>query len=161
MKHIRKYVWVDPILAQLLTEKGVDLSAFVNKALAGFLDLPEDPTEKLLREGVEKVVSYTRLSYINEIRGRLRDGEQTHLDEDLEKAKQKELIKDLERIGVLLQKTSCYPQIIEALSRGDPESSYWDTALCEINNLNGRQYELHELWNQALDWYYKCARGKI
>jgi hypothetical protein len=156
MKHIRKYVWVDPYLLRLLDEKGIELSGFVNKSLAAFLDLPEDPTVKLLREKMEESVIRTRLSYMNEIQSRIQIAEQTQTKEDIEKAKQKELIAQLDKFGTLLLRTSCYPKIYRALRDTDPDASCWDIALVEINNMNGNSYTFDEVWNTAIEWYRKC-----
>jgi hypothetical protein len=156
MKHIRKYVWIDPYLLRLLDEQGIELSAFVNKSLAAFLDLPEDTTQKLLREKMEESAIRTRLSYMNEIRSRIQIAEQSQTKEDIEKAKQKELIDKLEKFGTLLLRTSCYPKIYQSLKNVDSEASCWDVALAEINNMNGNSYTFNEVWNTAIEWYRKC-----
>ena len=156
MKHVRRYVWVDPYLLRLLDEKGVELSAFLNKALPTFLDLPEDPTQKLLREKLEDSMIRVRLSYINEIRTRIQNAEQAQSQEDIEKAKQKELIAQLTEFGSKLQQLSCYDRCVRSLRDVDPEAPCWDRALSEFNNLNGKKYSIGELWETANEWYRKC-----
>jgi hypothetical protein len=145
----------------MLSDKGIDLSTFVNKSLATFLDLPEDPNEKLLREKIDNSVIRLRIQYLNEIRDRIQKVEQTHLVEDIEKAKQKELMAELQKMGEKLQQTSCYGKVLEALKTLDPEAHCWDTALQEINAANGDNYTAEELWNKSIEWYrlYPAARS--
>ena len=156
MTNVRKAIWVNTQLLLMISDKGIDLSTFVNKALANFLDLPEDPNEKLLREKIDKSVIRLRISYINEIRDRITFSEQTHLVEDIEKAKQKELIAELQKVGEKLQRTSCYNKVLDALKTLDPEAHCWDTALREINNMNGDHFTPEELWNKSIEWYRLC-----
>lgn len=145
----------------MMEEKGVVMSSFINKAMASFLELPDDPTQKLLRENIEHSAIRVRISYLNEIRSRIMEAEQTHLVEDMEKAKQKELIAELEKVGESLKKTSCYSKVLVALKTLDPEAPCWDTALQEINATNGDTFTADELWNKAIEWYrlYPFARS--
>ena len=89
---------------------------------------------------------------------RVRSGELAlaQSEEDLKKAKQNELTQKLTDLGKKLQRTSCYPKILEALKNVDSEAWCWDTALREINAMNGDKYGILELWNLSLEWYRKC-----
>jgi|GEM_PF-4970623 len=156
MTKIRKHVWVDSNLALMLDDKGIDLSAFLHLAMAKFLDVPEDPTMKLLRENMEMTVDRVRAEYLNQVRVRAGEAEQARSEEDTKKAKQNELTRKLTDLGKKLQRTSCYPKILEALKTMDSEAWCWDVALEELNGMNGDHYEIHELWNLAIEWYRKC-----
>ena len=124
--------------------------------MASFLELPEDPTLKLLKENLDSAMIRPRLSYMNSIRGRITELGIAQSEEDIKKAKQNELTQKLMDLGKKLQKTSCYPKILEALKDLDSEAWYWDTALREINSMNGDKYGALELWNNAIEWYRKC-----
>jgi hypothetical protein len=156
MSKIRKHVWVDSNLALMLDDKGIDLSAFLHLALTGFLEVPEDPTIKLLREGIPKSLDRVRAGYINAIRSRSGELEQAQTKEDIEKAKQKELIARIEKFGEKLQNVSCYARCIAALKTMDPEAHCWDIALRELNSMNGSTYTFDEMWSTAIEWYRKC-----
>jgi len=145
----------------MMEEKGVVMSSFINKAMASFLELPDDPTQKLLRENIEHSAIRVRISYLNEIRSRIIESEQQVAQVDREKAKQKELIAELEKVGESLKKTSCYSKVLVALKTLDPEAPCWDTALQEINATNGDTFTADELWNKAIEWYrlYPFARS--
>ena len=152
---------MDPNVLLMIDNKGIDLSTFVSKAAAFFLDLPEDPTAKLLRKKIENSAIRTRISYLNEIRSRIIESEQQVAQVDREKTKQKELIAELEKVGESLKKTSCYSKVLVALKTLDPEAPCWDTALQEINATNGDTFTADELWNKAIEWYrlYPFARS--
>jgi len=156
---VRRLVWIDSNLLIMMSDKGIDLSTFLGKSAVAFLDLPEDPTEKLLRENIEKASIRLRIQYMNELRSRIQEKEQTHLVENLEKAKQKELILELQTVGEMLRRTSCYPKILEALKTMDVDAPCWDTALREINSANGDTYEFPDLWNKAIEWHRLCPVG--
>lgn len=145
----------------MMEEKGVVISSFINKAMASFLELPDDPTQKLLRENIEHSAIRVRISYLNEIRSRIIESEQQVAQVDREKTKQKELIAELEKVGESLKKTSCYSKVLVALKTLDPEAPCWDTALQEINATNGDTFTADELWNKAIEWYrlYPFARS--
>jgi hypothetical protein len=145
----------------MMEEKGVVMSSFINKAMASFLELPDDPTQKLLRENIEHSAIRVRISYLNEIRSRIIESEQQVAQVDREKTKQKELIAELEKVGESLKKTSCYSKVLVALKTLDPEAPCWDTALQEINATNGDTFTADELWNKAIEWYrlYPFARS--
>ena len=145
----------------MMEEKGVVMSSFINKAMASFLELPDDPTQKLLRENIEHSAIRVRISYLNEIRSRIIESEQQVAQVDREKTKQKELIAELEKVGESLKKTSCYSKVLVALKTLDPEAPCWDTALQEFNATNGDTFTADELWNKAIEWYrlYPFARS--
>ena len=124
--------------------------------MALFLDLPEDPHQKLLREKLENNSIRVRIQYLNELRTRSSELGLAQSEEDLKKAKQNELTQKLTDLGKKLQRTSCYTKILQALKDQDSESWCWDTALREINAMNGDQYGILELWNLSLEWYRKC-----
>jgi hypothetical protein len=129
--------------------------------MASFLELPDDPTQKLLRENIEHSAIRVRIGYLNEIRSRIIESEQQVAQVDREKTKQKELIAELEKVGESLKKTSCYSKVLVALKTLDPEAPCWDTALQEINATNGDTFTADELWNKAIEWYrlYPFARS--
>jgi hypothetical protein len=93
---------------------------------------------------------------MKEIRDRITKVEQTHLVEDLEKAKQKELFTELQKVGESLKKTSCYPKVLVALKDLDPDAPCWDTAYQEIKERENIPYSFPEFWNKAVEWYKKC-----
>ena len=161
MTKVRRPIWVDPNLLLMITDKGIDLSTFVNMSLGFFLDLPEDPTLKLLRENLEKSELRVRIHYIKEIRDRIQQVEQTHLVEDMEKVKQKELLSELKKVGASLKKTSCYPKVLEALKDLDPDATCWDTAYTEIKERENITDGFPEFWNKAIEWYRKCPAEAI
>lgn len=140
----------------MLENKGIDLSVFLHLAMASFLEVPEDPNVELLKENVEKSVDWVRAGYLNQVRVRSGELALAQSEEDLKKAKQNELTQKLTDLGKKLQRTSCYPKILEALKNVDSEAWCWDTALREINAMNGDKYGILELWNLSLEWYRKC-----
>jgi hypothetical protein len=153
---VRRAFWIDEKLLLMMSDKGIEMSSFINMAMSSFLELPEDPTVKLLRENLESSMIRLRISYLNGIRDRITETDQAQSEEDLKKAKQKELTQKLMDLGKKLQRTSCYPKILQALKDLDSEAWCWDTALREINSMNGDHYGALELWNNAIDWYRKC-----
>jgi hypothetical protein len=156
MKKRRTSFWVDPNLILMMNSKGIEVSAFLNRAMILFLELPDDPREALLKKKTEDVVSTLRSTYVRELRESLKTFALQNQEKNQEILRKEAYQEKLFEIGDLLNKTSCFPRIIESLSDRNAEASCWDTAVFEINSKNGTRYEFVELWNLAIDWYLKC-----
>lgn len=137
----------------LLNDSGVDLSAFLTIALPVFLDLPEDPTERLIKLRVRSSAIRVRSTYINELRDRSTELRDRIAEEEEEIAAQQAAEAPFIEFGQLLQKTSQYPQALVALQTMRHEAPCWDIILDELNSMDGRTWEWSEMWNTAIEWY--------
>jgi hypothetical protein len=153
MPQIRRSYWVDSSLLMMMEDKGVVMSTFINKAMASFLELPDDPNERLLRENINSAAIRVRISYLNEIRDRITKAEMDETQSNAEKAKQKAINQKLMEVGEQLRRTSVYTRIIKALDKLDGEDPIWDTAIEEFNDVNGTDYDFLSLWNLSIAWY--------
>jgi len=131
--------------------EGLELTPFVNRCLALFFEVPEDPHDKLIREKSEYFVLRLKQNYEHEVREIIKDhAAQIGLD-DVAKNREQDLIK----FGELLQKTSAYPVFKVCLSRHDFDDDTLQIVTSEVNKMNGQKFEMMELWNRAVDWYRK------
>jgi hypothetical protein len=136
----------------LLASREINISALFNKIASGLFELPEDPNEKLIREKSQYIVLQLRENYEKEIKILMAEHAEQSKQSELEKQKEQELI----QFGGWLQGTSVYPAFQSQLARKDFED---DTLLAkvttEINRLNGKRYEMVDVWNRAICWYQK------
>ena len=135
----------------LLASREINISALFNKIASGLFELPEDPNEKLIREKSQYIVLQLRENYEKEIKILMAEhAEQSKLSE-LEKQKEQELI----LFGEWLRGTSVYPAFQSQLARKDFEDDTLAKVTSELNRLNGKRYEMLDVWNRAICWYQK------
>lgn len=135
----------------LLASREINISALFNKIASGLFELPEDPNEKLIREKSQYIVLQLRENYEKEIKMLMAEhAEQSKLSE-LEKQKEQELI----QFGEWLQGTSVYSAFHTQLARKDFEDDTLAKVTSELNRLNGKRYEMLDVWNRAICWYQK------
>lgn len=118
-----------------------------------FLELPEDPREKLIQKRLDDMVLRLRSTYEREIKEMVRDfSAQQELEIESKNMKEK---RDslLLNLGEILQELNIYPQLERDLMQKDMESDLWDTALALVNSKSGTQYDLGTLWNTSLEWF--------
>ena len=156
----RTSVWVDPQLVLLMQNQGIDISSFLNRAMALFLDLPEDPREKLIREKSEKLVHKLLCSYNTDLKESLAEAQRKEAELHPEKLRELALQKQLFHIGDCLKETSVYGKLLKSLMKKNPDIAPWEIALKEINSSNGNKYSEVELWNLSLDWYKNIGSKK-
>ena len=143
----RTSVWVDPRLNMLLNERGMTLSSFIARTLPIFLDLPEDPRDKLIQDKLSQVVLRARSFYISEMAELMKEHKQ-ELKEDPK-------ILELLNLGDKLVKTSAYPIFKNCLAKREPDMDILSVVTIEINKMNGQKYDELDLWNQSLEWFSK------
>ena len=159
MVKIRRCFWVDDNLVMLITAKGVDPSTLINKFFAGFLDLPDDPRDNFIRAKTEEQVIRLRISYEQLIRDRIREHGAQQLTQDLDRARADQRAAELLGLGEMLQKTTCWFKIHQALRDLDPDSNSWTIALHEVNEMDGNSWDFARLWNTAVDWYKQYGKS--
>jgi hypothetical protein len=137
----------------LIQSKGIDPSTLVNRVIALFLDLPEDPREKLIQQQSEEMVIRLRIQYEREIRDRIREYATEQAAHDRDRAARAAAEKPILEFGALLQQTSQYPQALLALQSMRHEAPCWETILDELGARTGRTWEFTEMWNTAIEWY--------
>lgn len=138
-------------LYAMVIEEGIDLTAFVNRTLALFFDVPEDPRDKLMKEKSQYAVLRLKEKYKREIMGVIK--EYSVNSSIAEAANEKE--QDLIRFGEFLKKTSAYPVFELCLKKRDFDDDTLQIVTSEVNRMNGQKYESMDLWNRAVDWYRK------
>jgi len=154
---VRASAWVDPKLILLLNESGLTLTSFLNRALPIYLDLPEDPRDKLIQEKLDKMVIRLRISYAKEMQAAILES-QIENQADLELQEQQSELLDL---GDLLQKMSTYAQIEKDLKNKEPSDELWEDLAAIVSSKTGRELTSHELWNQALQWWALPKRRQL
>ena len=154
----RTSIWVNPTLVLQMQAKGIDISSFVNRAMALFLEVPEDPREILIKQQTEYVVTQLRATYMHEMNTILKQHNEQQQVQDLERARADQRSAELLSFGELLQKTTCWKQIRRALLDKNHDSNYWDLALDEMNKMDGDRWDGITLWNTAIDWYAKFGK---
>ena len=159
MVKVRRCFWVDDNLFMLITAKGVDPSTLINKFFAGFLDLPDDPRENFIRAKTEEQVIRLRITYEQLIRDRIRQSAAQQAVQDLDRAAADKRSAELLHVGELLQRTTCWTQVLRALQDKDSDSEYWEIAVHEVNGMDGDRWESTRLWNTAIDWYARYGKG--
>ena len=160
MVKVRRCFWVDDNLFMLITAKGVDPSTLINKFFAGFLDLPDDPRENFIRAKTEEQVIRLRITYEQLIRDRIRQSATQQVVQDLDRAAADKRSAELLHVGELLQRTTCWTQVLRALKDQDSDSEYWEIAVHEVNGMDGDRWESTRLWNTAIDWYARYGKGQ-
>jgi len=132
-------------------EEGLELTAFVNRCLALFFEVPEDPRDKLIIEKSQYAVLRLKEKYKREILGVIKDYEVLNTAGQAAQDRESELI----QFGEFLKKTTAYPVFKACLARRDFDDDTLQIVTSEVNKMNGRKFETMELWNKAVDWYRK------
>lgn len=153
MVKVRRCFWVDDNLFLMISSKGIDPSSLINRFFAGFLDLPEDPRDLLIKQKTEEIVIRLRISYEQELKEAMRQEALKDSIKNQEKAVKEAKDIRLMDLGDLLQELNIYPQLERDLMQKDMESDLWDTALALVNSKSGTQYDLGTLWNTSLEWF--------
>ena len=66
-------VYIDSDLVMAMNARGIELSPWINRAMALYLDVPEDPKDELIKKKTEMVVSTLLLRYEQEVRERIKE----------------------------------------------------------------------------------------
>lgn len=138
-------------LYAMVIEEGIELSAFVNRTLALFFEVPEDPRDKLLKEKSQYAVLRLKEKYKREIMGVLKEYESKTALNQAASDRESELI----QFGEYLKKTSAYPVFELCLKKHDFDDDTLRIVTSEVNKMNGQRYDDIELWNRAVAWYQK------
>jgi len=160
MVKVRRCFWVDDTAFLMLQGKCIDPSTLINQIITLFLNLPEDPREKLVKEQSEEVMIRLRIQYEREIRDRIRESAAQQAVQDLDRAAADKRSAELLHVGELLQRTTCWTQVLRALRDQDSDSEYWEIAVHEVNGMDGDRWESTRLWNTAIDWYARYGKGQ-
>lgn len=155
---VRRCFWVDDSAFLMLQGKCIDPSTLINRIITLFLDLPEDPREKLLLEKSEEVMIRLRIQYEREIRDRIRESATQQQVQDLAKTAADQRSAELLEFGADLRKIPCFPKLLQVLGERNTDSNYLQVALVEFNQINGCRLEDYDLWNTALAWYDKFGK---
>lgn len=146
MKKRRSSVWVNPDLVLMMQSKGIDLSAFLNRAMELFLELPEDPHEQMIKHRTEEIVSKLLLRYAKEMK-----------DCILEKEAREKILnapkENLRIVGIHIKTSKHNGRLLESLENKDFDEDLWDRACTEINKKNKTKYDSLALFNQGIDWF--------
>ncbi len=143
----------------MLQSKGIDPSTLINRVVTLFLDLPEDPAEKLVRIQSEEIMIRLRIQYEQEIRDRIRESATQQQVQDLERARAEQRIEQLLKFGELLQQNQRRDRVMQALRGQDYEAPVWDNVLEEINRVNGGKWTLETLQSTAIDWWKRYGQA--
>lgn len=152
---VRKCIWADERALLLFEARGLNLSTVVQKIMAGFLDLPDDPREKILTEKIDREVIRLRISYEQEIRDRIRSFDREQRIKENQEAATNQQDQELLEFYRLAKMTSCWSKIKTDLEHKNSDSHYWEIFLREMNEMNGRQWESNDLWNTGISWYQR------
>lgn len=147
-------VYIDTNLVLAMNAQGIEISPWINRAMALYLGVPEDPNDHLIKKKTDVVISTLLLSYESEIKKRVQ--EFTKDSEIQDKIKQQEL--DLIQFGEYLKKTTAYPVFKVCLANRDFDDDTLEIVTSEVNKMNGRRYEPMDLWNRAVNWYRKYGQ---
>jgi len=142
-------------LYAMTIEEGLNLSAFVNRSLALFFEVPEDPRDNLIKEKTQYAVLRLKEKYKREIMGVIKEYESQSKIDQANQDRDAELI----QFGEYLKRTSAYPIFKVCLSRHDFDDDTLHIVTSEVNKMNGQKYEMIELWNRAVDWYRKYGEA--
>ncbi len=144
-------VYIDINLVLAMNARGISLSSWINRAMALFLGVPEDPEDELIKKKTEIVVSTLLLSYESEMRQKMKEHASKSSIQDAEKAKEDELV----RFGESLKKSPDYPIFKKCLVKKDIENEFLGQITQYINKKTGSEYENIEFWNRAITWFQK------
>jgi len=144
-------VYIDSSLVLAMNAKGIEISPWINRAMALFLGVPEDPNDHMIKKKTDVVVSTLLLSYESEIKKRVQEFSKDSDIQDRVKQHEEELI----RFGEYLKKTSAFPVFKLCLKKHDFDDDTLQIVTSEVNRMNGQTYDSMELWNRAVDWYRK------
>ena len=138
-------------LYALSIEEGIELTAFVNRCLALFFEVPENPHDKLIKEKSQYAVLRLKQKYEREIMGVIKEYEsQSKMDQAVQE-REAELI----QFGEYLKRTSAYPVFKICLLKHDVDEDTLDIVTSEVNKMNGQRYNATDLWNKAINWFKK------
>ncbi len=151
MEYKRTSINIEKNLYLLAVDEGIEFTAFFNRCLALFFDVPEDPRLNLVKEKSEYSILRLKEKYQKEIIGIIKEHESQSSIRDQNAAKEAELV----QFGDYLQRTTLYPAFRLCLERRDPDDKTLSKVTSEINRMNGNHYQEMELWNRAITWYQK------
>ena len=160
---VRRPVWIDPYLSALLLSDGIDLSSFLDRALALYFDVPEDPREALIREKLEAVKLRLRSSYETEMREIIRSQNDQITNEDAEKTRENRKLLDLKTLGENLKSLNFYPKLEKCLRDQSLTEDLWDhwiDAAVILSSKNGKKWDEDMLWNSAIEWWQKYGKAR-
>jgi len=155
----RTAIWIDPRLILMLNDEGWELSTFVRRAAQEYLELPEDPRDKIKEEKLKKMVLRIRSTITQEIQEAIKADETENVikktQEDIIKEKESNLI----HLGEWIQKRSEYPEFQRYFIRHD----YDDDILHKVHfayelECPGRFSHKESFWNALISWYNKYGR---
>lgn len=149
--HKRTSINIETNLYLMAVSEGIDFTAFFNRCLALFFEVPEDPRQKLVKEKSEYTVLRLKEKYHKEISEIIQDQKAQSCIQDREKSKDQELIK----FGEYLKTSSAYPVLVKCLERKDFDDDTLSIVTMDMNRNNGNHYEPEQVWNMAIDWYRK------
>ena len=135
-------------------EEGINLTSFVNRALALFFEVPEDPRDKLIREKTKYSVLRLREKYQKEIVSVIKEYESQSEFDQVSQEKEEELI----QFGNFLKKTTAFPMLKNCLSTRNFNEDTLQIVTSEVNKMNGKEYDTYGLWNKAIEWYRKYGQ---
>jgi hypothetical protein len=152
-------VWIEERSLLLLQMRGMTPTSVLSKVLPGFLELPEDPGELLIKKQTEEVVLRLRSTYEREIRDRIRESTAQQQVQDLERARADQQAQELLKLGNLLQQTQRWDRAREALQCQDYEAPVWENVLDEINRMNGGKWTFDKLQSTAIEWWRRYGQA--
>jgi hypothetical protein len=161
MKKVRRCVWIEERSLLLLQMRGMTPTSILSKILPVLLELPEDPSEALIKKQTEEVVLRLRSTYERELRDRIRDHTAQQELKDLDRAVADQRVREVLSFGDMLQKTTCWPRVQTALQDLDAEAPCWEIATREIQVLsgNGKDWDVINVWNMSIDWWKRYGRN--
>ena len=148
---IRTSVWVHPSLILLLNERGMTLSSFISRSVPMFLDLPEDPREKLIQQDLEETVLRLRSTYENEVKKIVAGNSEKTVLEGIQKQKDIELM----NLGNLIRTAPSYTRFEKCLKKSDIDDDVLVALTAEINKVSKKQFDPLDVWNLSVSWYRK------
>lgn len=161
MVKVRRSIWIDDRALLLLQGKGINLSTLISKTMLIFLDLPEDPREKIIQDKIKDIAIRLRIQYEEELRARIREFDKQNEVQDLDRAAADQRNGEILNFGDMLQKTTCWPRVQTALQDLDAEAPCWEMATREIQvaSGNGKDWDIISVWNMAIDWWKRYGRN--
>jgi len=151
----RTSVDIDSDLYLLSVSAGISFTPFLNRCLAMFFEVPENPTDKMIREKSEYIVLRLKQNYEREVREILKENASQESVNDAAREREDELIK----FGHQLMKAPSYPAFEKHLKNPDlVDERIMATITSEVNRMNGKKWSDDELWNYAITWWNKYGK---
>jgi hypothetical protein len=143
----------------LIVDRGLDMSATVNYFFRCLFDIPEDPTEKLIKKQIEYIVLQARNRLDRETDALVK---QHATISNLEEGKRKQE-EDLIQFGKNLQKIPEYDVLknhLGNIENEDIDDDLLDRICSKMEKRTGISYEGIQLHNLAVDWWNKYGRNE-